>query len=91
MNTITPRCPYFGTCGGCQLQHLSYADQLDMKTRIVRECMEKEGLAGIEVLPTLGMKDPWFYRNKIQFPIREQNNRLQMGYFKRRTHEVVNI
>jgi len=53
--------------------------------------MEKQGLAGIEVRATLGMEDPWFYRNKIQFPIREQNNHLQMGYFKQKTHEVVNI
>lgn len=58
---------------------------------MVRECMEKEGLAGIRTEETLGMEDPWFYRNKIQFPIREQNGKLQMGYFKKRTHEVVNI
>lgn len=86
-----PRCPYFGVCGGCQLQNLAYEDQLELKTRMVRECLEREGLIGIQIRPTLGMEDPWFYRNKIQFPIREQNNHLQMGYFKRRTHEVVNI
>jgi 23S rRNA (uracil1939-C5)-methyltransferase len=91
MNHIKPRCPYFGTCGGCQLQHLAYEDQLELKTGMVRESLEKEGLAGIDIRPTLGMYDPWFYRNKIQFPIREQNNRLQMGYFKAKTHEVVNI
>ncbi|OGB89870.1 23S rRNA (uracil-5-)-methyltransferase RumA [candidate division WOR-1 bacterium RIFCSPHIGHO2_01_FULL_53_15] len=88
---VKPRCPYFGTCGGCQLQHLAYEDQLDLKTGMVREQMEEKGVGGIEVKPTLGMKDPWFYRNKIQFPIRSQNNHLQMGYFKAKTHEVVNI
>lgn len=88
---MKPRCPYFGTCGGCQLQHLSYEEQLDRKTGMVREQVEKEGLEGIKVEPTLGMEDPWFYRNKIQFPIRKQNNHLQMGYFRQRTHEVVNI
>jgi 23S rRNA (uracil1939-C5)-methyltransferase len=91
MKTIEPRCPYYGTCGGCQLQHIAYEDQLEMKARDVRENMEKQGLAGIEVRPTKGMKDPWFYRNKVQFPIREQNGHLQMGYFKQRSHEVVNI
>ena len=89
--TIKPRCPYFGTCGGCQLQHLAYEDQLALKTEMVRESLAKEGLAEIEVKPIMGMYDPWFYRNKIQFPIRAQNNRLQMGYFKQKTHEVVNI
>jgi 23S rRNA (uracil1939-C5)-methyltransferase len=88
---VTPRCPYYGTCGGCQLQHLAYEDQLELKTGNVREALAREGIEGVELRPTLGMEDPWFYRNKIQFPIREQNGVLQMGYFKRRTHDVVNI
>lgn len=89
--SVKPRCPYFGACGGCQLQDIPYEDQLTLKARSVRERMDEQGLAGIEIKPTLGMDDPWFYRNKMQFPIRAQNNRLQMGYFKQRTHEVVNI
>ena len=91
MQKVEPRCPYFGSCGGCQLQHIAYEDQLEMKAGDVRQAMEKQGVAGIAVKPTLGMEDPWFYRNKIQFPIREQNNRMEMGYFKQKTHEVVNI
>ncbi|MFH1387363.1 MAG: 23S rRNA (uracil(1939)-C(5))-methyltransferase RlmD [bacterium] len=88
---IKPRCPYYGVCGGCQLQHLEYEEQLIMKQGMVREEMDKQGLAGVEVRPTIGMDDPWFYRNKVQFPIRSENNHLIMGYFKRRSHEVVNI
>jgi 23S rRNA (uracil1939-C5)-methyltransferase len=91
MQKVEPRCPYFGTCGGCQLQHLAYDDQLELKRGMVRESMEKQGLGGIKVRETLGMEDPWFYRNKIQFPIRQQNQHLQMGYFKQKTHAVVNI
>ncbi|MFA5113299.1 MAG: 23S rRNA (uracil(1939)-C(5))-methyltransferase RlmD [Candidatus Margulisiibacteriota bacterium] len=88
---VKPRCPYYGACGGCQLQHLEYHDQLVLKTGIVREALAKEGVGEIGVRPTIGMEDPWFYRNKIQFPIRQQNGQLQMGYFRKRTHEVVNI
>ncbi|MCU0640999.1 MAG: 23S rRNA (uracil(1939)-C(5))-methyltransferase RlmD [Candidatus Margulisbacteria bacterium] len=88
---VEPRCPYYGSCGGCQLQHLDYHDQLDLKTRIVREYMEQQGVAGTGVRPTIGMEDPWFYRNKVQFPIRRQNGKLQIGYFRQRSHEVVNI
>jgi 23S rRNA (uracil1939-C5)-methyltransferase len=88
---VKPRCPYFGTCGGCQLQHLAYEDQLEQKHGQIKDCLAREGLAEIEVKPVLGMYDPWFYRNKMQFPIRAQNNHLQMGYFKQKTHEVVNI
>ena len=90
-NHTKPRCPYYGTCGGCQLQHLSYDEQLNLKRETVRSALKKAGLENISVEPTLGMDHPWFYRNKIQFPIRKQNNHLQMGYFKPRTHEVVNI
>ncbi|MCX5725606.1 MAG: 23S rRNA (uracil(1939)-C(5))-methyltransferase RlmD [Candidatus Saganbacteria bacterium] len=90
-NRIEPRCPYFGTCGGCQLQDTPYEEQLEMKREAVKGNLLKWGLEGIPVEETLGMEDPWFYRNKIQFPIREQNNRLQMGYFRERTHEVVNV
>jgi len=86
-----PRCPYFGSCGGCQLQHLPYEEQLKLKREMVGERMRNEELGEVEVKPALGMEDPWFYRNKVQFPIRAQNGRLQVGYFKARTHEVVNI
>lgn len=91
MQKVEPRCPYFGTCGGCQLQHISYADQLLMKKEMVENALAKAGLVKVSVKPTIGMEDPWFYRNKIQFPIRQQNQHLQMGYFKAKTHEVVNI
>lgn len=88
---MKPRCPYFGACGGCQLQDISYEEQLERKKSFVLDCLQREGLTDISVRYTFGMDDPWFYRNKIQFPIRAQNNRLQMGYFKARSHEIVNI
>ena len=87
---LEPRCPYFGTCGGCDLQDIPYSEQLLMKQRWVEDSLKQHGVA-VAVDPTLGMEDPWFYRNKIQFPIREMNNQLIMGYFKRGTHEIVNI
>lgn len=91
MQTVDPRCPYFGTCGGCQWQHLSYETQLQMKKELVEKSLAGVGLENIQVRPTIGMEDPWFYRNKIQFPIRQQNQHLQMGYFKQKSHDVVNI
>ena len=88
---IEPRCPYFGVCGGCQLQDIPYPLQLELKRQYVKDCLSAQGLTDVKVEPVLGMEEPWFYRNKIQFPIRSQNGRLQMGYFKPRSHEVVNI
>src|SRR3989339_509838 len=88
---IKPRCPYFGPCGGCQLQDIPYPIQLMLKREEVVDRLAEQGINSVKVEPVIGMDDPWFYRNKIQFPIRSQNGRLQMGYYKRRTHEVVNI
>jgi len=84
-------CPYFKTCGGCQLMDFSYGEQLELKKKMVENSLADEGLTALTVKPVLGMKIPWYYRNKVQFPIRRQNNRLQMGYFMKGTHEVVNI
>ncbi|HVN67185.1 MAG TPA: hypothetical protein VMT55_02350, partial [Candidatus Sulfotelmatobacter sp.] len=88
---VKPRCPYFGVCGGCQMQDIHYEQQLEIKKEAVVNALLREGLNDIPVEPALGMKNPWFYRNKVQLPIRAQNGRLQVGYFKRHSHEVVNI
>jgi len=57
-----PRCPHFGPCGGCLWQHLDYAAQLRAKQTIVQESLE-----GVEVRPIIGLADPWYYRNKMEF------------------------
>ncbi|MFA6430766.1 MAG: 23S rRNA (uracil(1939)-C(5))-methyltransferase RlmD [Candidatus Margulisiibacteriota bacterium] len=88
---IKPRCPYFGVCGGCQLQDVPYDEQLVLKRQAVERAFSENGVEGIQVNSTWGMSNPWFYRNKVQFPIRSQNGQLIMGYFKKGTHEVVSI
>jgi 23S rRNA (uracil1939-C5)-methyltransferase len=69
---VTPPCPHFGMgkCGGCQWQHADYPAQLQYKTEVVRDQLQRIG--GIEsppVLPTLGMAEPWHYRNHIQLRV----------------------
>ena len=56
---ISPACPIYDFCGGCQLQHLSYEGQLHWKRQQVVDAVERIGrLSGIEVLPVLGAKEP---------------------------------
>src|SRR2546426_470560 len=63
-------CPYFGRCGGCRLQHLSYAAQLAFKEKQVRDCLERiGGLGEFELRPILAAPDPYGYRNKMEFTI----------------------
>lgn len=90
---VKPPCPLFTDCGGCQWQHISYPAQLKYKTKIVRETIERiGGLKGVKVSDIIGMKDPWGFRNKIQYPIsRSQQGRIIMGYYRQGTHDVVDI
>ena len=67
---VAPFCEAYEKCGGCALMHMDYAEQLKTKTQIVKDCLERlGGFADIEVQDTIGMDDPWRYRNKGSFPI----------------------
>ena len=67
---VSPRCEHFGKCGGCQWQHIAYDAQLRFKTDIVREQLARIGkIADAPVRDTIGMTDPWHYRNNVQFQL----------------------
>lgn len=76
--------------GGCQLQHISYEGQLKFKEKQVRQVLTRIGkLEDVIVHPILGMNHPWQYRNKAQVPVGEQDGKLISGFFKPRSHEIV--
>lgn len=77
-------CEVAKTCGGCQLQHMSYAYQLDYKYKHVKKLFED-----IEVRPILGMDNPWYYRNKAQFPVKIKDGKVQMGFYRQHSNDVV--
>jgi 23S rRNA (uracil1939-C5)-methyltransferase len=69
---VTAPCAYFGACGGCQWQHASYEAQLQFKRGIVAEQLRRIGHfedADALVLPTIGMAEPWHYRNHARFTV----------------------
>lgn len=87
---VVPPCHVFPTCGGCQLQHLSYEAQLLQKQKTVRDVMDRIAkLPDVPVLPVKGMEDPWRYRNKSQIPFDTEDGRVIAGFYKARTHEIV--
>src|SRR5690554_8061565 len=89
---IKARCPYFKRCGGCQLQHLSYDAQLSFKRQLVIDAFERIGnLKGVTVKETIGMDNPWEYRNKAQFPVRLVKDELTIGFYAARSHDIVGI
>ena len=65
---IAPACPYFGQCGGCKAQHVSFDAALALKTQIVEQNVRRiGGLNEVEIRPALGAENPWRYRNKAEF------------------------
>jgi 23S rRNA (uracil1939-C5)-methyltransferase len=101
---VMPRCPHFGPpplsspasggglgrgCGGCQWQHIVYAAQLEFKTDIVREQFARIGkIPDAPVRDTIGMSDPWHYRNNVQFQM-DADGRLCFRAFE--SHDLVAI
>ncbi|MGE5677418.1 MAG: 23S rRNA (uracil(1939)-C(5))-methyltransferase RlmD, partial [Pseudomonadota bacterium] len=84
-----PSCGVVKRCGGCQLQHMSYEAQLQYKTQQVRDAIERiGGLKGIEIHDTIGMEDPWRYRNKAQFPVGLDGD-VVIGFYANRSHEII--
>ncbi len=63
-----PRCTHFGTCGGCKWQHVAYETQLAYKQQHVIDALERiGGFRGLPVLPIIGSRDQFYYRNKLEF------------------------
>ena len=83
-------CELYGICGGCQLQHTTYENQLALKTQKVKDIMVRiGGLEENRVLPALGPQNPWAYRNKMQMPVGGIQGHLRMGFYKRGSHAIV--
>lgn len=90
---VEPKCPVSRPCGGCQLQALSYDKQLEFKENKVRNNLKRiGGFTDIPMEPIAGMKEPYHYRNKAQFPIgRDKEGKLTAGFYAARTHSLIPV
>lgn len=79
----------YSQTGIAPLQHLAYPAQLRFKQKLVTDLLKKAHLDDIEVAGTIGMEDPFHYRNKAQVPIRGTKGKLQTGFFRRGSHSFV--
>lgn len=83
-----PQCSIYNGCGGCAFQHANYQAQLQYKRNLVQQNLTRIGkLETVTVLPTLGMKDPWHYRNKVHFQVQQVDGQLRLGYFAQGSHD----
>lgn len=87
----TPPCDRFGICGGCQLQHLEYAAQLDAKVAFVRESLRR--LGGIEWKEEIAVRsaNEFGYRSRAELKVAHENGRTSIGYFRAGTQEVCEV
>ncbi len=84
-----PECIDYGACGGCQLQHVDYTEQLRLKTELVRDSLARlGGLKDVAVLPTIGMANPRHYRNKAVFHVQKCGNGFELGYYEEDSHTL---
>jgi len=89
---IQPKCKVCTACGGCQYQQINYSAQLEYKTKRVKEALSRIGGLKVDVLPCLGMTEPYFYRNKIQMPYGvDRKGNVVYGFFKENSHEIIPV
>lgn len=87
---VQPLCPYFGKCGGCDLQHIQYNQQLAYKKSAMQNTFSK----ALQIVPQINdivPSDQYYYRNKISLPVVYQDGRTQIGLFRVNSHKVIEL
>ena len=83
-------CKTYKNCGGCNLRHINYQETLNIKKSIVENCMYKALKKQININNVIGMENPLFYRNKLQYPVGlNKSNEMVMGVYSERTHNII--
>lgn len=86
---MPPPCPWFGTCGGCQLQHSNYSNQLEMKLDMLMETLQRAGVRDLPPISTLA-GEPFDYRNRVRLHVQTQPT-FAIGYRQAKSHRITAI
>ncbi len=83
-------CNTYKRCGGCTLRHIKYGETLNIKKNIVKNTLKKQNLEYVKLNDCIGMENPFFYRNKLQYPFAiDTYGKAIIGVFAERTHTVI--
>lgn len=91
---VQPQCPVYEQCGGCQVQHLDYTQQLREKRDIVKQALERHtkfNVDQLDIKETIGMDNPWNYRNKSQFQVGAKDGNIIAGLYGLNSHDLIDI
>ena len=88
---IRAECPAFGKCGGCQLQHIKYVNQLKIKEESIINTFKKVAGLDINLLPCVKGDYEFRYRNKLQLPVMQTVKGTMIGFFAENSHRIVPI
>lgn len=92
---VQPLCPVYDQCGGCQLQHLDYSRQLTEKRDIIIQSLERHTklpIVDMDIRETIGMEEPWGYRNKSQFQVGlNDRGKVLAGLYGINSHKLIDI
>lgn len=87
---ISPDCPNFSKCGGCVWRHISYDEELKIKSQKVRDAVERIGGISTEFRPIIGSERVNRYRNKAQLPIgRDREGGAVLGFYAFHSHRII--
>lgn len=86
-NRTTPPCPYFYKCGGCDLQHMTYEEQLNFKSLLVKKTIKKICVLDVDINPTVACDKQYHYRNKVSFNFHNSTS----GFFEENSKNIVEI
>ncbi len=87
---VEPRCPHFGPCGGCDLQHLVYPAQVSWKIRALTSILQREaGLKEVPQIEAVSLEDPWGYRSKMEFSFGQDGDRVTLGLHQRASFQRI--
>lgn len=86
-NRIQPLCSVGGVCGGCALWHMNYREELEFKKEKVLSNFKKAGI-DVNFEKIISCERITGYRNKAQYPVREQNGKISVGFYRRASHDV---
>ena len=88
---VKPICDYYDKCGGCNLMHFNYMMHANYKKHVVKDLLSRIGKIECSVNDTISMEDPRYYRNNIQLFFGMENNKVTLGFYGKKSHNVVDI